>query len=309
MTAASSSHDFWCVLVPTLAYQSSPVQLGMLTFAAIHLYLHADPSTQDQNHYLPLSEHYGNQFVEQSRRQLQQMQPEEANSNLVCSMLLSVLALAFSRVHRQNGATLSDDEAWTWLKMLRGVHAVQVAIGKAAYGSKEIKIDPILAVNFKYTAARDYETGEEHNVPDDRVHASALFAFVSSTRSERFDAIRAAITAHQPQHTDVQISDLRAAVDDLEEATERICIKAIPSIFRSICTWPCWISKEVVDMLVECNALALAIYTHWLMLVMLMEDHWVSIINVTIDETHLMWPFVTLVLIISSGSATWEEQV
>lgn len=281
MILSSTSIDqanFWQVVIPSLAYTSTPVKLGMLTLAGIHLHFYSESDVEQSMDALQVAEFYGTQFVEHSREQLQHLRSADADSNLVCSRLLSGLAFIFLRVHRRNGVTLADEEAWTWLRMLRGVNTVQIAIMKASRESDDVKIDPMLSNDMKPALLEDLDRRSRGGVQsNDGGHQSPLLELISNTQAERFNALHALISSYTLDLSHEQIADLHTSTVYLQELTAHVCSGEVQSIFRSVCTWPCRISDQVAEMLVGGSHVALAVFVHWLMLVVLIEDLWVSL--------------------------------
>jgi hypothetical protein len=101
-----------------------------------------------------------------------------------------------------------------------------------------------------------------------------LFPFVQQTIDARFEALRTSL--HQSKHSfsNEQITDLHSAISILYKVTVHIYSGEVHSLFRSICSWVSDVSSSFVDMLANGVPFTLAVYSHWLMLVVLAEDLW-----------------------------------
>jgi hypothetical protein len=48
----------------------------------------------------------------------------------------------------------------------------------------------------------------------------------------------------------------------------------VVNLFRAVFIWPIWVPSEFIELLANNDRLALAIYAHWLVLTMTLEDLW-----------------------------------
>lgn len=129
--------SIWCIFILAVALACPVVCQGMLTLAAICLYYDSPTiySGEQGLGYLEVAEAHGKIFTQESRQKLQDFEEglnrQHQDSILACSRLLCVLGFAFFRTHRQNGNTLADPAAWTWLHLLRGARTSYVAVVEA----------------------------------------------------------------------------------------------------------------------------------------------------------------------------------
>ena len=256
------SQSFWQFVVPALAYSSRAVRLGILTAASVCMHNDVKSDPQQSLNYLQAAEYYGEQFVESSSALLRTLEPGHADVHLTCSRLLTVLGFAFFRIHQDRlGITISDASAWTWLHMLRGTSMVF-----QYYKTTDEKVTDILASEF------DEEPKSPTN-PTDIYKLNPIFPFIERTRQERFAALHSALSTRTLLLGQQQAAEVKSAIGYLEAITETVCATEVVSLMRSIYIWPCQISKVFADMLIGGNLLALAIHSHWLMLVVLAEEH------------------------------------
>ena len=261
----------WRVFIPALALNSPVVRRGVLTLAAICLHydsVAADPEGYSLK-YLEAAEAHGTIFVEESRQKMQDFHRSEFEHVLACSRLLCVLGFAFFRSHRRNGITLVDRAAWTWLQLLRGETTIRVAKLRSSNDVDEMVVKDMLP---------ELPLADRPCVPSAPYiglsceHPS--FPFLRRSQRDRFDALRTTLHSSWLSLGDVKTGILGAAIDILYEVTEHVCSQEVHSLFRAICSWPGKIPKGFVDMLMNGFLPALAVYAHWLMLVVLVERLW-----------------------------------
>ena len=219
--------------------------------------------------YFEAAESHGERFVMESKEQARRFDPQDFDSILACSRLLTVFGFAFYRTHRANGVALSDSAAWTWLHLLRGVKTVYTAIQES--GSD---IEPIMAINMRpEIPGTPGSQGQLHGgMRWHREHQH--FNLVNETERERFQGLFAGLLSRKADFNQEELKDLHSAIATLEEVTRHVCTGEVSSLFRAMCTWPGSISTGFVGMLLNNEPFALVIYAHWLMLVVLGDQMW-----------------------------------
>ena len=111
-------------------------------------------------------------------------------------------------------------------------------------------------------------------------NAYHILAFIRETQAERFEMLYEALSNGTFAFSGEDLSSQQrsaavGAITSLARVTDHICAwHEMHSLFRALCTWPGDLSDEFVQLLTQCDSSALAIYTHWLMLVALAEDLW-----------------------------------
>jgi len=262
--------DMWRILIPAVALTCPVVRQGMLTLAAICLHYESSPDHSGEHclEYLEAAEAHGKIFVKESRQKLQDFQKglntQDQDSILACSRLLCVLGFAFFRTHRQNGTTLADLAAWTWLHLLRGVRTSYVAVVEAGRPVDEIFMKDMTPQLCYHQLNPWMDVGCKN----------PYFRYIQQSRRGFIDALRSTLHRDWSSLGDQKTEDLGAAIDLLHQVTEQICSQQLQSLLRTICTWPADIPRGFVDMLVGGSPPALAVYAHWLMLMVLVEDLW-----------------------------------
>ncbi|EMC95825.1 hypothetical protein BAUCODRAFT_505599 [Baudoinia panamericana UAMH 10762] len=260
----------WHIFVPSLAYSTETVRHGMLALAAMSRYYAARDDEERPLKYLEAAKAHGNVFVSQGTAALQKLHPKEANANVANSRLLAVLAFAFARQYRSAGVELACATSWTWLHLLRGVRTVYTAMVEAKQD-----IDPLIKRDMVPEVVPEVSTaGPVAEVSCTSSITSGMRSILDAiqcSQHERFSLLRDACHA---VIDDEYAEDYLAALANLIEVTEHICSGRLNSLFRSLCTWPGRLSKSFVMLLTTLHPAALALYSHWLLLVVLAEDMW-----------------------------------
>ena len=258
----------WRAVLPALAYNSLAVRRGMLTLAAMDLYFHSAEDAMAATKWLEVAEHHGEIFVRESRRQLRELQPSEIDSSIACSRLLGILGLAFYHVHRRNGVTITDGASWTWLQLIRGVRPVNVAIAEAGQS-----IDPAFAIDLLPEVAFEGLPAPPTGYMFMQC-THPLLGIVQQSWPERLAGLQRVPSEARQRLTGDDLRDVNIAVVMLDKVSLHLFSGQMHSIFRTAITWPSIIPKGFLDMLIRCSPVALAVYAHWLVLVILLENYW-----------------------------------
>ena len=262
--------DVWRILIPAVALTCPIVHQGMLTLAAIHLHYESSPAHSGEHSlkYLEVAEAHGKIFVKESRQKLQDFQGglnrQEQDSILACSRLLCVLGFAFFRTHRKNGTTLAHPAAWTWLHLVRGVKTSYVAVVEAGRPVDEMFMEDTIPQLCYHQLTPRMSVGCKN----------PCLRYLQQSRQGFFDALRSTLHRDWSSLGDQKTEDLGAAIDLLCQVIDEICSQQLQRLIPTICTWPAEIPRGFVDMLVGGFPPALAVYAHWLMLMLLVEDLW-----------------------------------
>lgn len=263
--------DTWRILIPAVAITCPVVRQGMLTLAAMCLHYESSPDQSGEHclEYLEAAEAHGKIFVKESRQKLQDFQEglnkqEDPDSLLACSRLLCILGFAFFRTHRQNGTTLADPAAWTWLHLLRGVPTSYLAAVEAGR-----PVDQMFTRDMT-----PQPCGHQLNPRMAGGCQNPYFHYVQQSRKESIGALRSTLRRDWNSLGDRKAEDLSAAIELLHQVIEQVCSQQPQILLRTICIWPAHIPKGFVDMLMDEFPPAFAVYAHWLMLMVLVEDLW-----------------------------------
>lgn len=257
----------WNTFVPSLAFRCSAVRDGMHTFAAIFLHF-SEP--QGTSKYLDAANFYGTRFVEASRKQLARLDPSESDANMICARLLFVLGLAFHREYRSQGFQYSNPMMWTWAHMLSGIKTIHHSILESGQ-----VLDPTLRLEMipPWQSGNHSAIGENGSPVAPEVYQ--LMAYIQETQQERFAALHVLVLGSFLDLSDEQQVHCLHAIQVLQEATNQIQLVERQNLTRVLGACIANMHSEFLNMLVQQNHVALAIYAHWLMMLVLTEDLWV----------------------------------
>lgn len=189
-----------------------------------------------------------------------------ADALLACAMILIPCGLALSQ--NEDGFFELHD----WLHHLRGWRIL---------GSTIYKSNPHLDST---TSLIPYP---QQGIPDPAflpkaIHGSTcLWAsadpFVNEidrTRRKTMADLRCKIEALRSDCIATSFEAYIAAVGSLEYVMDYVLQYPVSNLFRAVFTWPIHITPMFIQLLVDHDAVAQAIYAHWLVLTLVVEDLW-----------------------------------
>ncbi|KAK4890540.1 transcription factor [Elasticomyces elasticus] len=252
----------WHVHVPSLALCFPTIRDGMYTLAAMFMHFSERPCTSK---FVDAANFYGTRFVETSRKQLARLEPGESDANLVCARLLFVLGLAFHREFRGTGFQYSNPIMWSWVHLLSGVKTVQQVILQSGQ-----TIHPTILLDM---TRHLHPNGDSRK--DGTLEFHLLVAYIRETQHDRSAALHALAL-----HSGVSLDNQQRlhcfhAVQMLDEITEKIQLVDREDVIRVLGACLASMHRGFLDMLEQLHHVALAIYAHWLLMLMLTEDLWV----------------------------------
>ncbi|KXT02128.1 hypothetical protein AC578_5938 [Pseudocercospora eumusae] len=259
----------WHVFIPSQAYSSKTVYHGMLAAAAMYLYLTCPRHTNASTGHLEAATQHGSQFVEQSMAQLQDLQGARANEHLACTRLLSVLGLAFYR-HRREGSGIDRIE-WTWLHLLKGVPTVHATLLASSVSLHENLVDDMCMEAPSSPTSLNRDSMALKNISD---RHAPLLAYVQRSRQQRFSTLRFALEQGWLDSVGTYQEALTEVIDSLSGITDRVCNADYASLFRLLFSWAAQLPDAAVRLIEQNHTGMLAVHTHWLMLLILIEDQW-----------------------------------
>ncbi|KXT08141.1 hypothetical protein AC579_243 [Pseudocercospora musae] len=233
----------WHVFIPSQAYSSKTVCHGMLAAAALWLYLTRPREEHPSATHLEAATQHGSQFVEQSMAQLQDLQAARANEHVACTRLLCLLGLAFYRDRREGSGV--DRVEWTWLHLLRGVPTVHATLLASSASLHRNIIDDMCMEPSSSSASLNRDSMALTNIGD---RHAPLLAYVERSRQQRFSTLRFALEQGWLDSGGSYQGALSEVIGSLSDITDRVC------------------NADCASML--------AVHTHWLMLLILIEDQW-----------------------------------
>ena len=265
------------IMIPSLAYTSPRVRHGMLALAAMHQHLTSDTTGEDHNNdqYLQAGHHHGRIFVSSSAIELQTLKLENLDEDLACSLLLTVLAFAWFRVRRAEGLRLSDVKAWSWLHMLRGTRTLFSCISQTDHQESSNVARTLMSPSNSPSTPSAEDLGDDSPL---NTHQLIILHAIQTSQPVWSAKLNLHLSVHAESHglAFPQLQALHAAIQDLGTST----IRLDPFNFsrtgplQLLTSWPTRVSKSVVEMLSGCDKLALVVYAHWLMFMVLVRNTW-----------------------------------
>ncbi|KAK5683043.1 transcription factor [Elasticomyces elasticus] len=250
------------VHIPSLALCFPTVRDGIYTLAAMFMHFSERPCTSK---FVDAANFYGTRFVETSRNQLARLEPRESDANLVCARLLFMLGLAFHREFRRTGFQYNNPIMWSWMHLLSGVKTIQQVILQSGQA-----IHPTILLDM---TRHVHANGESPK--DGTLEFYLLMAYIRETQHERSAALRALALNIGVSLDEQQRLHCLHAVQMLDEIPEKIQLVDREDVIRVLGACLARMHKGFLDMLEQQQHVALAIYAHWLLMLMLTEDLWV----------------------------------
>ncbi|KAK4953714.1 transcription factor [Elasticomyces elasticus] len=252
----------WHVHIPSLALCFPAVRDGMYTLAAMFMHFSERPCTSK---FVDAANFCGTRFVETSRKQLARLEPSESDANLVCARLLFVLGLAFHREFRGTGFQYSDPIMWSWIHLLSGVKTIQQGILQSGQA-----IHPTILLDMTRHLLPNDESSK-----DGTLEFHLLMAYIRETQHERSVALRTLALNIGVSLDEQQRLHCLHAVQMLDEIPQQLHLVDREDVIRVLGACLASMHRGFLDMLEQLHHVALAIYAHWLLMLMLTEDLWV----------------------------------
>ena len=104
--------------------------------------------------------------------------------------------------------------------------------------------------------------------------ARTLAQVIRRSRGHAIASQKVAIKALDTTDDVADVEAYEAAADALEAVMDYTLDCRVLNYFRAVFTWPIRISPRYIELVMRHDTLALAIYAHWLVLTMLLEDLW-----------------------------------
>jgi hypothetical protein len=250
----------WESSVPAVGFSNSLVSHAIMAFSAFCMSSKACAGTASYDFRTTGQLHY-HQALKQMQASLPFLGRDNADAVLACAMVLIPCGLALA--HGGESVEKSDD----WLYHLRGFRT----LGAAIYQGEKSAADRLVPF-------------PQQGIPDsgmkgiliggDVIFASPLLARIR--RSWR-DALENLKIAMDRVGIFVNVADRKAhvaAIESLKYAMDYTLSYKVSNLFRAVFTWPILLSSHFSDLVARKDHLALTIYSHWLVLTMLVEDKW-----------------------------------
>lgn len=262
----------WQDSVPAIAFSSAVVSHAMMAFSAFCLgtAVCQEDGERARDFRATAESHYY-RSVRMLRSSLATVDRSSADAVLACAMVLIPCGLALAR---------SDDgvfELRDWMCHLRGWRV----IGSSVYGDGSEGRMGTTERLIPYPQPGIPESREPLSsrlVVRERLSTwTSTGPFMGMLQRSWPDAVaklKRAVAINDAAKDPTTSIAYTSAIASLEDVIDYILSHRVPNLFRAIFIWPIRIPPEFVRLL-ECNdGLALAIYAHWLVLTMAVEDLW-----------------------------------
>jgi hypothetical protein len=281
-TITASSTDpahtrMWAKTVPAIAFSSPVVSHALMAFSAFCLGSESKHRSKGLARGLrATAERHYYQAVKLLRNSLAMVDQEQdfgnADEMLACGMVLIPCGLALVRPGDEEGGSLELGE-WVW--HLRGWRIV----GESIYGNHgNGKVDSKgRLIPYPQPGIPDRVDVTGPKIRRRRSCSEASMPFLDLVRRswpDAVDKLKVEIYSRSGYDGSANITTYLSAITALEYVVDYILDFPVTNLFRAIFIWPILISPEFIELLTSNDELALAIYAHWLVLTMAVEDFW-----------------------------------
>lgn len=258
----------WAESIPAIAFSSAVVSHALMAFSAFCLC--ASPSSIPRKTELrATAERHYYHSIKLLRRSLESAGQREADVVLACAMVLIPCGLALVGSDASGVFSLRD-----WACHLRGWRV----IGASIYGEVDAasKLIP-----YPQPGIPDVDDLPERVVGGEGLGVASvpLMGEIRGSWPEAMGRLRRAVDL-QCGYSGIGCGDATdatiytSAITALEHVVDYILAYPVVNLFRAVFIWPIWVSPEFIELLAQNDGLALAIYAHWLVLTMTLEDLW-----------------------------------
>ncbi|KAK3637679.1 transcription factor [Elasticomyces elasticus] len=253
----------WECSVPAIAFDHPVAAHAVLALSAFSLRSSTESTLYDLQATAELHYCRGLQIL---RASLPVLDQSNADAVLACAMVLIPTALAFARQSAQRTPQLD------WLYHLRAWPALGASIYDTTQSTTEAA-DRLIPY-----PQRGIPDGEQHasNFDGDALCASSslLYNVIRHSWQGALEGLGAAIERSAIVHSETDCEAFSAALAALQYVMKYTLECRVVNLFRTIFTWPIKISKRFILMVIARDHIALAIYTHWLVLTILLKGLW-----------------------------------
>lgn len=263
----------WAESVPTIAFSNAVVSHALMSFSAFCLCA-APASTSRKNELRATAERHYYRSVKLLRRSLATAGEREADVVLACVMVLIPCGLALVR-DNEGGFAYSQD----WLCHLRGWRVIGASI-YGVLGQSQADAAPVSSSKLiPYPQPGIPEACElpQRGVEGDgsRTLEMPLMKEIQRSWPGAMARLKSTVDSHCECGGDAADATVyTAAITALEHVVDYILAYPVTNLFRAVFIWPIWAPPDFIELLLHQDGMALAIYAHWLVLTMALEDLW-----------------------------------
>jgi hypothetical protein len=250
----------WESSVPAVGFSNSLVSHAIMAFSAFCMSSTTCAGTASYDFRTTGQLHY-HQALKRMQASLPFLGRDNADAVLACAMVLIPCGLALA--HGGESVEKSED----WLHHLRGFRT----LGAAVYQGEKSTADRLVP----YPQQGIPDSGmKQLVVGNDTILVPPLLTRIRSSWRDALGNLQVSVD-RVGVATDVADREAHmAAMKSLNYAMNYTLDCKVPNLFRAVFTWPILLSSHFCDLVARRDHLALAIYSHWLVLTMLVEDKW-----------------------------------
>lgn len=269
-TITASSTDpahtrMWAESIPAIAFSSAVVSHALMAFSAFCLC--ASPSSTSRKPELrATAERHYYRSVKLLRSSLTAAGEREADVVLACAMVLIPCSLALVGCDDRESFCVQD-----WACHLRGWRM----IGASIYGEvgSAAKVIP-----YPQPGIPDADDLPERVLGGGDVWTLSmpLMKEIQGWWPGAVASLKSAVESHcwYSAGDAANATVYTSAITALEHVVDYILAYPVVNLFRAVFIWPIWVPPDFIQLLAQHDDLALAIYSHWLVLTMTLEDLW-----------------------------------
>jgi hypothetical protein len=272
----------WAETVPAIAFSSPVVSHALMAFSAFCLgssQRHRSKSLARGLQATAQSHYY--QAVKLLRSSLAVVERgqgvADADVVLACGMVLIPCGLALARDVIGNADAAGAFEVGEWMWHLRGWRVVGASFhGSGGDGKMDSKA---CLIPYPQPGIPDRGFWGRTRIGSKRFSTASMPFFDLLRRSwpgavERLKTAIDSRSRYESHDGSADMATYLSAITALEYVVDYILAFPVTNLFRAIFIWPILITPEFIELLASNDGLALAIYTHWLVLTMAIEDLW-----------------------------------
>lgn len=255
----------WAESVPAIAFSSAVVSHALMAFSAFCL--RASPtSTSRRSELRATAERHYYRSVKLLRRSLATVGEREADVVLACAMVLIPCGLALAGGDDGGEFSLQD-----WACHLRGWRVIGASIyGEVSAASKLIP--------YPQPGIPDVDDLPERviRVGDRWASTMPLMKEIQRSWPGAMARLKSAVDSHR-RYSGGDAADATiytSAITALERVVNYILAYPVSNLFRAVFIWPIWVPPDFIELLAHHDGLASAVYAHWLVLAMALDDLW-----------------------------------
>lgn len=255
--------QMWESTVPAIAFCELTASHAMMAFSALSLSCKTSRDVTLYDFRATADFHYY-QCLAHLRASASVLDEVSADAVLASAMILIPCGLALAQT-----STLKYP-VYDWIYHLRGFRALGVAIYGEVQHAGQYRLIP-----FPQAGIPD-AVSHEPNLGGGALwgYGVLLFHRIRESQSAALDSLEAANADSCNQRDAADIKASTAAIEALRYVMKYTLECRVSNLFRAVFTWPIQISSRAIELGCRRDPFALAIYAHWLVLTMLLEDLW-----------------------------------